>query len=97
MWGIHARTVPRLEFSLARPEPEAFHVGKCCARRIENVFEMEGDVDGLERALGEDAGQKYITVEGVKSGPKRGVTIFCSEVMRVDEGKAVAHEISVVL
>jgi len=54
--GIPARTVARLEFSLARPEPEAFHVGKCCARRIENVFEMEGDVDRLERALGKDAG-----------------------------------------
>jgi hypothetical protein len=58
---------------------------------------MGGDVDRLERALGEDTGQKYIAIEGVKSGPKCGFTIFCSEVVRVDEGETVAHEVSVVL
>jgi hypothetical protein len=90
-------TAPRLKFSLSRPEREVVHIGNCSTRRIENIVEIEGNVEGLERALGEDAEPKYIAIERVKSGPKCGVTIFYSEVVQVDEGETVAHEASVVL
>jgi hypothetical protein len=79
------------------PEREAFFIGKRCASAIENVFEWEGDVGRLEGVLGEETGPKYLTIDRVKSVPKRSVSIFFREVARVNEGKTVAYEIPVIL
>ena len=80
-----------------RPKRKAFFVGKCHARRVINIFEWEGDVEWLERMLGENSGPKYLAIDGVKSMPKCRVAAFFCEVVRMDEGETVANKIPVVL
>lgn len=67
------------------PEPKALLIAKRYAREIENVFEIERDVDRLEGGLGDESGPKCFAIERVKSVPKRSITIFFREAVRVDQ------------
>jgi hypothetical protein len=51
---------------------------------IVNVFEMKGNLVGLEGVLGKEMGLKDFTIVRMKSAPKRGIVFFFRQVASVN-------------